>query len=175
MEDIHDHRQVGRRDQQRALAARAVEVAMPGVERNREQAFRAPFEGSLGAVREFDLRRAGAFEHVDHVFVKVLLGQRRLARPDVEDEHVGEVAASLQMDSCTLYAITRPRLRLDRKQVDAVMFGDGNALAGDPFEIGIDAIARLFVRHRFLPENGGPGAGAAAAGCLAFFKRTAAI
>ena len=73
MEDIHDHRQVCGGDEQCALAARAVEMAMGCVQRNGEEALRAPFERALGAIGKFNLRRTCAFEHIDDIFIEMVL------------------------------------------------------------------------------------------------------
>ena len=153
MEGVHHQRQVGGGNEERALAPAAVEVAMPGVERDREQAARAPFEALLAAVGEFDLGRAGAFEDADHVLVEVALRRGRAARRQVEHEHVGEVAAALEMHRRRFDAGARPHRGLDLEEVDAVVLGDRQAFLLDPVEIGVDAVARLVLAHGFLPDH----------------------
>ena len=147
VKDIHHHRQVRRGDQKRALGAAAVEVPVFGIERNGEQALGAPFEAALGAVGHFDLGRAGAFEHIDDFFVEVPLRRRGAAGRDVEHEHVGEIAAALEMHRRAVDAVARPRRGLDVEQVDAVILDDRNAFALEPIEIRVDAVARLLLRH----------------------------
>ena len=141
VKDIHHHRQVGGAHNERALAAAAVEMPVSGIERDGEQAFRAPFETAAAAVGEFDLGRAVAFEHVNDFLVEMPLRRGRFARRNLQDEHVGEVAASLQMHRRALDAIARPRRGLDGEQIDAIVLGDRDAFPLEPIEIGIDAVS----------------------------------
>ena len=148
---VQNQRQVGRGDEQRPLAPAGVEVAVLGVERNGEQRLRPPFKAAFAAVGKFELRRAGALEHIVDVFVEVALRRGRAAWRDVEQEHVAEVAAALQVHGGAFDAIARPQPGFDLEEIDAVILGDREAFAGDPVEIGVDAIAggNLFV-HGFL-------------------------
>ena len=95
-------------DQQRALGAAGVEVPVLGVERDGEQALLAPLEAAPAAVGEFELGRAVALEHVDDFFVEMALRRRRFSRRDLEDEHVGEIAAALQVHRRAVDAVARP-------------------------------------------------------------------
>src|ERR1700719_5425006 len=110
---------------------------MPGVERDREQAARPPFEALLAPVGKLDLGRAGPLEYIDHVLIEMTLRRGRAARWDVEHEHVGEVAAALEMHRRRLDASARPHRGLDLEEVDAEILGDRQALLLDPVEIGI--------------------------------------
>src|SRR5262249_56709268 len=113
---------------------------------------------------------------------------------DVEEKHVAKIAAAFGGTRRAIDAVTRPRRRLNREQVHAIILGDRNAFAGEPIEIGIDAIARFsFARlglacfrlrrltdvHAFAPpwtqtiirlypsaERGGMGRGAACDGSI---------
>jgi hypothetical protein len=164
VERVQHERQVGRRDEQSALAARTVEMPVLGVQRNREQALGPPFEAALDAILELDLRRARPLEHVVDVLVEVTLRRRRSARRDVEQEHVGEVAAADEMHRGALHAEARPHGGFDREQVDAVILGDLHAFLRDPVEIRIDIVAGVeFLRH--LPSS---------SETLLRFKKTAA-
>ena len=147
VEDIHHHRQVRRGDEQRALGAAAVEVPVFGIERNGEQALGAPFETALRSVGHFDLGRAMAVEHIDDLFVEVPLRRRRAAGRDVEHEHVGKIAAALEMHRRAVNAVARPWRGLDVEQVDAVILDDRNGFALEPIEIRVDAVARLLLRQ----------------------------
>ena len=158
VEGVHHQRQVGGGDEQGALAAAGVEVAMLGVQRNGEEALGAPFEAALRAVSHFDLGRAGALQHVIDVLIEMALGLGGAARRQVQQEHVAEVAAALQMHGGALDAKARPHLRLDREEVDAIVLGDGDAFLGDPVEIGVYAVA---------------GGGGFAHGCFLAFMKTA--
>src|SRR5581483_12474364 len=74
VEEVHHDREIVRRREPRALAAARVEVAVAGVQRQREQALRAPFERVLAAVGGLDRRAAVAREDVDHFFIQMALG-----------------------------------------------------------------------------------------------------
>ena len=128
VKDIHHHRQVGGADDKRALGAAGVEVAVPGVERDGEQAFFAPLKTAATAVGEFELGRAMAFKHIDDFFVEMPLRRRRLARRDIEHEHIGEIAAALEVHRRAVDAVTRPRRGLDAEQIDAIVLGDAGCL-----------------------------------------------
>ena len=143
VKDVHHHRQICGADQERALGAAAVEMAIAGIKRNREQAFFAPFEGAPAAVGEFELRRAMTLEHVNDFFVEMPLRRRRSAGADGEQKHIGEIAAALEMNRRAVDVVARPGRGLDREQIDAVVLGDRNGFAGKPVEIRIDAVARL--------------------------------
>src|SRR5262249_34704918 len=124
------------------------EVPVFCVERNGKEAARAPLEAALLAVGELELRAARAFEHVVDVLVKVALRRGRAAGQDVDHEHVGEVAAALEVHGGALdaVAVARPRPRQHNVKVDAEVLGDEQPLALDPIEIGVDAVAKLLLR-----------------------------
>ena len=92
---------------------------------------------------EFELRAAGAFEDVHDFFVEVPLRCGGAAGRDIEYEHVGEVAAALEVAGGSLDAEAWPERGFDREQIDSIVFGDRQAFRFHPFEIGIDAVARL--------------------------------
>src|ERR1700730_11262516 len=126
-------------------------MAMPGVERDREQAARPPFEALLAPVGKLDLGRAGPLEYIDHVLIEMTVRRGRPARWYVEHEHIGEIAAALEMNRRRLDAVARPHRGLDRKQVDRVVLEHSQPFRLDPVEISIDAVARLLFAHGFLP------------------------
>src|SRR5260370_30105829 len=97
VEDVHHHRQVGGGNKKRAFGAAAVEVAVLGVKRNSKQTLGAPFEAAAATVGEFQLRRAVALQHADDLFVKVPLRRGRFAGSNVENKHIGEIAAAREM------------------------------------------------------------------------------
>jgi len=133
MEGVHDQRQIGGRDDQCAVAAAAVEVAVLGIERDREHTARTPFEAAPGSVAEFELRAAGALQHIDHLLVEMPLRDGRAAGQDFEQEHVGEVAAALEMAGRSFDSKARPHLGLDVEEIDAIVLRDGQALLLYPF------------------------------------------
>src|SRR5579862_3432994 len=128
-----------------------------GVERDGEQAFLAPFKAAAAAIGEFKLGRAVAFQNVDDFFVEVTLRARRFARRNLKDEHVGEIAAPLQMHRRTVDAEARPWGSRHVEQINAVVLDERDAFALEPFEIGIDAVTGLGRDladvHAFSPER----------------------
>src|SRR5579863_151358 len=153
---IHDQRQVGSADQQRPLPSTGIEEPVFGVERYRKEASRPPFKAVLLALREFDLRTAPALQDVDHFFVKMTLGRARRARTDLDQEHVAEIAAPLEMQRRALYAEAGPVRRLHLKEVDSIVLDDWNSLLVDPLEIRIDSVAHsippIILTHMSYPR-----------------------
>src|SRR5688500_16490468 len=83
---------------------------MPGIERRREEAARLPFESLFfGVVTVPDLRRAAPFEHVEDLFVHVLLGSDRAGAGDLDHVHALKPAAAVELDECAARAHARPR------------------------------------------------------------------
>src|SRR5215831_26732 len=148
VERIHDQRQVGGADDERALATAAVEVTMLGVERDCKEALRPPLEALLAAIAEFELRAPASLENVDHLLVEVALRGGRTPGRDVEQKHIGEVAATLEMHRRRPDVVAWPRRGLNLEKVDAVILGDGKPLLFRPLEIGIDPVSRFALcRH----------------------------
>jgi hypothetical protein len=143
VERVHHQRQVGGRHDQRALAPASVEMPVLGVERNREQAARAPFEAALAAVAELELRAARPLEDVNDLLVEMPLRRGGGAGRNVDQEHVGEVAAALEMHRGAVDAVARPRRGCDGEEIDAVALDHRDGFALDPIEIRIDPVARL--------------------------------
>jgi hypothetical protein len=146
VEGVHHHRQVCGTNKERPLAAAGVEVAVLGVERNGKKARGAPFEAAAAAIGQFELRRAVALQHVNDFFIEVPLRCSRFARCDVENKHVGEIAATLEMNGCAVDAIPWPGRGGDLEEINTVILRDRNAFAGEPFKIRIDTVARLCLR-----------------------------
>ena len=107
------------------------------------------------AVRELELRAAVPLEHVDDLFVEMALRRGRVAGRDLEHEHVGEVAAALQVHRRAVDAVARPRRGLHVEQVDAVILDERDALGLQPVEIGIDAETAASVPAADRGGNGG--------------------
>src|SRR5438067_8432680 len=87
VEQVEHEREIGRGSQARALAAAQVEMLVAGVERQREQTLRSPFEAVLAPVVCFDRRVAVPGQDVDDLFKEVLLWRRLRAGRKVEHEH----------------------------------------------------------------------------------------
>src|SRR5436309_12120629 len=73
MKQVHHERRIGHGKIPGGGMALAVEVLVVGVERNREETSRMPFEGVLLAVFLPDRSRPMSFENVDHLLVEMLL------------------------------------------------------------------------------------------------------
>src|SRR5262249_59137424 len=106
----------------------------------------AAFEAAAAAVAQFELRRAVALQHVNDFFIEVPLRRGRFAGCDVENKHVGEIAATLEMNGCAVDAIPWPGRLGDVEEINAVILRDRDAFAGEPFKIRIDTVARLGLR-----------------------------
>src|SRR5579863_9458043 len=156
VEGIHDQREVGSADQQRPLPSAGVEEPVPGIKRNCKQAPRPPFKAVFLALREFDLRTAPSLQDVDHFFVKMTLGRARRARTDLDQEHVAEIAAPLEMQRRALHADAEPVCRLHLKEVDSIVLDDWNSLLVHPLEIRIDSVAHsippIILTHMSYPR-----------------------
>src|SRR5262249_32179992 len=97
VEQVEHHRQVGGADQKRSFGAAAIEVTILCVERDCEQAGRAPFEAAPLAVRQLELRTSPPLDDVDDLLEHVALRDGRLSRRQIVEQHVAEVAAAIEM------------------------------------------------------------------------------
>ena len=148
--EVHDVLQVVRRDHPRRLDARAVEVLIARIERDREQRVRAPFEAVGAPVRGLDRGRAGSLEDVDDLLVDVVHRPRVCARRQLEREHRDVVVAALQAAHRAVHAVEVPRLDVDVHHVDAEILDDGHRLALAPLHEGVAQIVRRRVGHHSI-------------------------
>ena len=148
-EHVHHHRQVVGGRKARPGAAGAIEVLVLGVQRQGEQAFRPPFETVGLPVMGFHGRAAMALEDVEHLLIEMLLGVRRAAGLDVDDEHGEEISPPLEMDEGAIGAEARPRRGLDLGQIDAEILDRRDTFVLGPVEVGIEQEFRFFAvcRH----------------------------
>src|SRR5205807_3834654 len=102
VKQVEHHCEIVGGGEARPLAAARIEVLVTGVERQREQAFGAPFEAVLAAVARLDCGVAVTGEHIDDFFEKVLLRRGFSARHEVEHEDRDEIAATLEMDEAAI-------------------------------------------------------------------------
>ncbi len=152
MEEIDDHRQVVGGDQAGAVASAAVEMPVAGIERQREQAFRPPFETVGAAVFALHGCRAMAVKDIDDLLKEMALRRRFGPGSQIDDEHADEIAAPLQVNKRPIGFQRCPRPGLDLEQIDAEILNDGNALPAGPVQIGVEQKSRLRrVGHRELP------------------------
>src|SRR5205823_8251138 len=96
------------------LVAR-VEMPVARVERQREEALRAPLEAVLLAARRLDRRAAAPIEDVDHLLEEVLLRRGRAAGRDLQDIRVDEISPPLEQGVRAERPQPSPGLDLDRQ------------------------------------------------------------
>ena len=131
-------RQVGDGDVADRLRA-AVEVLVPRVQRNREQAALRPLERLLVLLVIPDARRAAPEEHVDDLLVHVMLRLRRAARSDLHNVRVLG-ARRVEVEDRAATALPRPGAQLYAGHVlDVVPLHDGHALRFRPIPVRVDA------------------------------------
>ena len=146
--EVDDDRRVGDRDEARRIAARAVEVLMPAVQRNGEQRAGLPLEGD--ALAGVVPHRGGAAAAQDHdgLFEQLPLRAQRLAGRDLADVAVVRGARRLVVHEHAAAAAPRPGLQLDGVQVLHV----GRADEVEPFALDPAGVGRLFFGGEFLRE-----------------------
>ena len=142
--EIDDDRRVGHRDEARRIAARAVEVLVPAVERDGEQRAGLPLEGhALAGVVPHRGRAAAAQDH-DGLFEQLPLGGERLAGRDLADVAVVRGARGLVVQEHAAAAAPRPGLELDRVQARHV----GRADEVEPLALHPAGVGRLLFGSR---------------------------
>ena len=146
--EVDDRRRIGDRHVARRLAAGAVEVLVPAVERDGEQRAGLPFEGDALARVVPHRGGAAARQHQDHLLEQLPLRRELLARRDLADVAVVRGARGLVVDVDARAAAPRPRLQLDGVQVAHIMRADDvEALAAHPAQVG-----RVLFGGEFLGE-----------------------
>jgi hypothetical protein len=95
----------------------------------------------LAASGGLDRRAAVPVEHVEDFLVQVALRRGGARGRYVQHEHVEEIAAAFQMHGGGIDRVAVPTRGRHLQQVDTEVFGDGDGLALQPFEIDIDADA----------------------------------
>ncbi len=111
--EIDDRRGVGHRHVAGSLAARAVEVLVPGIERNGEQGAGLPLEGDAAAGIVPHRGRAAAVEHQDHFLEQLALRRQFLPRRDLAHIAIVRGSRCFVVDEDALAAPPRPRPQLD--------------------------------------------------------------
>ncbi len=150
VEDIHDERHVRGADAISArFSAAAVEMAMLALSGIANR-LRGPIRSCAWRRRRIELRRAGAFEHVDHLLIEMAL--RRDGPPG-------------GISNRNMLAKSPRPLRWHRRRFDAERGHGAVSTANrsqpkssstgtpslDPVEIGVDAIARRQIVHELIP------------------------
>ena len=121
---VDDGGRVGHRDIADALLAGAVEMLMPGIERDGEDGAGLPFEGDALAGIVPHAGRAAAVEHQDHLLVQLPLRRELAARRDLADVAVVRGARGLVVDEHALAALARPGFQFDGAQIRHVLRAD---------------------------------------------------
>lgn len=109
-----------------------------GVERQREQASRSPFEGVFAAVMGLHRGRAVAFQHINHLFEKMLLRRRVTAGIEVKQEHRHEIPPPLEMDRGALCPHPGPGPGLDGEEIDAEVLHHRQVFRLQPIQIRVE-------------------------------------
>src|SRR5687767_4340077 len=113
-ERVDDDRRVGDRDVARGVLARAVEVLVPAVERDREDRTRLPLEGDAVPGVVPDRGGAAAVEDVDHLLEELALRREALARRDLADVAVVRGARGVMVEEYAFASPAAPRLEFHR-------------------------------------------------------------
>src|SRR5262249_49452229 len=132
----------------------AVEMLMPGIERDGEHSAGLPLERDAIAGVVPHCRRAAAVECQDHLLVELALGRERSARGNFAHIAVVRGARGFVVDERPAGAAPRAGLQLDGAQVRDIMRADDvEALIAHPAQIGRVLFSGEFVRQ-FLRDDG---------------------
>src|SRR5258706_4508918 len=85
LREIASGRPLGTRHKSRCILARAVEMLVPGIERNGKQRARLPFESNALAGVVPDRGRTAAFEYIDHFLKQLSLRRQTFAWRNLAD------------------------------------------------------------------------------------------
>ncbi len=136
-EQLDQEREVMHRGQPRALRARAIEMLIFRVERDREQRVRPPFEGMLLAVRRFDLGRAVPVQYIDDFLVQMMHLVRFRAGQKLEAEDRDKIVAPFHKAHRAVHAVPVPEGGLDGRHVHAEILIDRHRLRLAPGEVAV--------------------------------------
>ena len=154
---VDDRRAIGHRDVARRRGAGAVEMPVPGVERDREHRAGLPLERDTIAGVVPHRRRSAAVEHEDHLLVELALRLERAARGNFAHVAVVRGARRFVVDENAVAAAPRPRFELDRAQVRHIMRADDvEAFVAHPAQVGRVLFGGELVR-KLVRDDGIPG------------------
>jgi hypothetical protein len=159
MKQVEDNRHAIDGKEASGLAPLAVEVLIPGVERQRKKASLMPFEGLLRSLVIPNGGRAPPFENINHIFIEMLLGIQALPRGNLAHVSARRSFSTLHIDEGTVSSDSVPRFQLNFPQIlDKKGLNDGYPFSQLPFLIirnvihhGID-LGRGF-SHIYPPEK----------------------
>ena len=147
-EGVDDDRRVGHGDVARGVPARAVEMLVPGIERNSEDRPRLPLEADALSGLVPDRGRAAAVEHVDHLLVQLPLRREALPGRDLADIAVVRGTRRVVIQENRPASPPRPGLELYRVQVRNVERADDlQPLVAHPARV-----RRLFLGDELVRE-----------------------
>ena len=160
-EGVHDDGRIRHGHIARRLRARAVEMLMPGIERNREDRPCLPLERNLPARVVPDRRRSAAVKHVDHFLEQLPLRLELSAGRDLADVAVVRRAGGVVVQDDAFAATPRPRFQFNGVEIRNVEGADDvEPLRADPacvggLPLGRELLRELFgndcrFRHRYL-------------------------
>jgi hypothetical protein len=95
-------------------------------------------------VSKLELRASAAFDHKHDLFVQMALGMRGAPARNIDCEEVAKVAATLEVDSRAIDAVTWPGPGLDRYEIAGQAFVRYEPFIFDPVAIGIETQASAF-------------------------------
>ena len=129
VEEAHHGRRGGDRDVAGRLLAAAVEVLVPGIERDGEEAAGVPLEGLLVVIVDPDVRRAPPRDDVAELLVHVVLRLGLAAGADLDHVRVVGQVVVRYVDDDAAAALALPRPQLDRAEVlEGEVHDDADAL-----------------------------------------------
>jgi hypothetical protein len=153
VEKIHHERSVGHGEVASGLRAAAIEVLVPGIERNGEEASGLPFERMLPSLALPYGRRPSAAGDINHFLVEMPLRFEFSAGRDFTDIGVRCLTGTIEANEAAATPLQFPRRNFELFYVrDMKSADDGNALLGLPFPISID-MRRLGLIESFYAEH----------------------
>ena len=145
VEQIEHHRQVGRGSEKiarsRPLPLKWRYFALSGIA---NRLVGHPFELPPLPARQLDLGVSAAFDDIDHLLEQVALRDRRLSGTELVQEHVAEVAATVEVKRRAAGADPRPVLgSLDLRAINRQAFDHLQPLGLEPVLVQINSVASL--------------------------------
>src|SRR6185437_3522230 len=107
------------------------------------------FEAAPFAIRQRKLGTARAGNDIYHFLEEMTLRRGRFAGRQLAQDHVAEIAPTIEMQRHGARPEARPVRRLDCIAIDRQPFDDAQSLALEPVLVRIDAVAGLVERCHF--------------------------
>src|SRR5437899_2448423 len=154
VKQVHHERRAGYGKKPDRGVSLPIEVLVLGVQRNREQAARMPFEGVLPAVFLPYGSGSMSVQNIDHLFIKMFLRFQLCSRWDFAHITVVGSAGAFKVDKRSHAAFIIPGRNLKFTEIlDEKSAVDGDFLCLLPSVVGIDSfVAAVF--HTLAPFYG---------------------